>query len=131
MREIVVKIEKSKDSFGAYAEKLPIWGSGKTVQETIESVKEMIELFVSSNKPENIPIELKEPYKLVYKYDTASLLSAYKGILTPPALEALTGINQKQIHHYASGFKKPRPAQREKIKNALHDLGQQLLAVDL
>ena len=36
------------------------------------------------------------------------------------ALEKLTGINQKQLHHYATGLRKPREAQRKKIETALH-----------
>lgn len=46
-------------------------------------------------------------------------------------LEKLTGINQKQIHHYASGLRKPREQQRRKIAEALHQLGEELLSIDL
>ena len=48
-----------------------------------------------------------------------------------PALERLTGINQKQLHHYLAGYRKPREPQRKKIENALHNLGRELLAVRL
>jgi len=43
----------------------------------------------------------------------------------------MTGINQKQLHHYASGLKKPRQEQRKKIETALHKLGEELLAIEL
>ncbi|MCF8370560.1 MAG: hypothetical protein K9H64_02985 [Bacteroidales bacterium] len=39
---------------------------------------------------------------------------AKNGILSNSALERLTGINQKQMQHYASGLRKPREAQRQK-----------------
>jgi len=52
-------------------------------------------------------------------------------VFTKPALERLTGINQKQLHHYATGLKKPRPAQRKKIESALHKLGKELLTIQL
>jgi hypothetical protein len=46
-------------------------------------------------------------------------------------LERITGINQKLLHHYSSGLKKPREAQKKKIETALHRLDEELLAVKL
>jgi hypothetical protein len=43
----------------------------------------------------------------------------------------MTGINQKQLQHYASGLRKPRTQQMKKIESALHQLGNELLAVEL
>ncbi len=39
-----------------------------------------------------------------------------------PALEKLTGINQKQLWHYEMGKSKPRRERMEKIQKALHRL---------
>jgi len=52
-------------------------------------------------------------------------------VFSKPALERLTGINQKLLHQYATGLKKPREAQRKKIEAALHRLGIELLSVEL
>ena len=60
-----------------------------------------------------------------------SLLFFYEKILSKAALERLTGINQKQLSHYACGRSKPRPAQAQKIVNALHTLGRDLLAISV
>ncbi len=43
----------------------------------------------------------------------------------------MTGINQKQLQHYASGLKKPRPTQVKKIETAIHNLGKELISVEL
>lgn len=43
----------------------------------------------------------------------------------------MTGINQKQFQHYASGLKKPRLAQIKKIEGAMHSLGKELMSVEL
>ena len=83
------------------------------------------------NKPANIPAILKGNYELIYRFDTISLLNYYKKIFTNAALERMTGINQKQIQHYSSGLKKPRAAQTKKIELAFHQLGTELLAVEL
>ncbi len=66
-----------------------------------------------------------------FQFDAESFLKYYSEIFSKPALEKITGINQKQLHHYASGIKKPREAQRRKIETALHNLGKELLAVRL
>ena len=83
------------------------------------------------NKPENIPAILKGKYELVFRFDAVSFLKYYKKIFTNSALERMTGINQKQIQHYSTGLKKPRPAQTKKIESAFHKLGSELLAVEL
>ena len=74
---------------------------------------------------------MKGKYKLVFRFDTESLLNYYKGVFSNSALERITGINQRQLQHYASGLKKPRTVQLKKIENALHKLGGELLAVEL
>lgn len=132
MRKIKVIIERGKDGFAAYAEDIAgAWGSGKTVEDARKSLNEAIQIVKKYNKKENIPAALKGEYQLVYHFDVESLLNYYKGILSLTGLEKLTGINNKQINHYATGLKKPRPAQRKKIENALHQLGHELIAVVL
>ena len=69
--------------------------------------------------------------EIIYKFDTQSLLNYYKGIFTNASLERITGIKQKQIQHYASGLKKPRAAQKQKIQDSLHILAGELMAVEL
>jgi predicted RNase H-like HicB family nuclease len=133
MVKIKIIIERAKDGgYGAYGEKVKgIYGMGDTVQQAKDSAMEGLKLFVESNDARHIPKELKGDYEIVYKYDTQSFLDYYKGIFTNAALERITGINQKQIQHYASGLKKPRPAQVKKIEAALHNLGAELMSVEL
>lgn len=70
-------------------------------------------------------------YKVSIRFDAEGLLTYYKKVFSVLAWRQLTGINEKQIHHYATGLKKPRPAQKEKIEKALHRLGEELMAVEL
>ncbi|HEX8576997.1 MAG TPA: type II toxin-antitoxin system HicB family antitoxin [Flavobacterium sp.] len=129
MKEIKIIIEKSSDSFGAYSENVQgIYGAGDTAEECKNSILDAIETL---KELESCPSELKGEYIITYKFDTISLLNYYKGIFTNSALEKITGINQKQIQHYTTGHRKPRPEQRKKIESALHNLGKELLAVEL
>jgi predicted RNase H-like HicB family nuclease len=116
--------------FSAYAENVEgIYGGGNTVTEAKQSIVDAICLYKKHNK--HVPAIFKGEYKLVYKFDTESLLNYSKGIFTNTALERITGINQKQLQHYASGIKKPRLTQTRKIQTALHNLGNELLSVEL
>jgi len=131
MRQLKIIIGRSKDNFGAYAENAEgIYGEGDTVEEAKNSILESIK-FYQENKPANTPAILNGDFELIYKFDTQSFLNYYKGIFTNAALERITGINQKQLQHYATGLRNPRPLQVKKIETALHKLGAELMAVEL
>ncbi|MDO8993084.1 type II toxin-antitoxin system HicB family antitoxin [Daejeonella sp.] len=123
---VQIIIEKSKDAFWAYASGLEgVTGVGETVQLAKESVIESVDI---QKELGNIP---NVDYNFTFNFDVESLLNYYKGIFTNSALEKITGINQKQLQHYASGLKKPREAQIYKIEIGLHRLAEELLAVKL
>ena len=130
MKTIRITIERASDgTYGAYSDEVDgIYGMGESVHEVKQDLLNGIE---TVRILETCPAILKDEYQLVYKFDTESLLNYYKGILSNPAIEKITGINQKQIHHYASGLKKPRPAQKKKIEEGLHRLGRELLSIEL
>lgn len=131
MKTINIVIERASDgTFGAYATNIEgIYGAGDNVKEVKQSVLDAIDTI--KEYFDEVPEILNGKYEVKYKFDTESLLQYYKGILSNPAFEKITGINQKQIHHYATGMKKPREAQRKKIQEGLHTLGRELLAIEL
>jgi len=130
MQTVEIIIERSDDMFCAYADNVSgIYGFGDTVKEAKESVMKSIQIFKKENIKKNIPAILKKDFTIEYKFDIQSLLNYYKDIFKATSLEKLTGINQKQILHYSSGLKKPRKEQKEKIINALHALGEELLSL--
>ncbi|MFC5284362.1 type II toxin-antitoxin system HicB family antitoxin [Pedobacter alpinus] len=130
MKQVKVIIERSADLYSSFAENLEgIYGGGETVAEAKQSIIDAIALYKEYNQ--DIPDLLKGDYELVYQFDTESLLNYYKGIFTNAALERITGINQKQLQHYASGLKKPRATQAQKIEYGLHALANELLAIKL
>jgi predicted RNase H-like HicB family nuclease len=130
MKAVKIIIERSKDMYSAYAENIEgIYGGGNTVAEAKQSIIDAIALYKKYNT--SVPAILKSKYDIVYKFDTQSFLNYYKGIFTNASLERITGINQRQLQHYATGLKKPRPAQTKKIQTSLHKLGSELMAVEL
>ena len=73
----------------------------------------------------------KRPNPVPGTIDVKSFLEVYSKIFTKAGLERLTGVNQKQLWHYASGKSKPRKRQRERIERAIHRLGNDLVAFTL
>ncbi len=133
MEVIKIIIEKSKDSYGAYAEKdhLGIYGAGDTLEEVKQSVNDAIESILLYFDKEQIPQELKGEYKLSFVFDTQNLLEYYGSIFTRASLSRLTGINEKQLGHYIQGKHRPRKDKVQTIETALHNLGNELLSVEL
>lgn len=115
MKKITVFLETGQDfTYNAYLKDNPLpfglMGEGVSVEEAIEdfheSIEEMKAVFAVQERgfPE---------FKLEFKYDIQSFLSHYSKVFSIPALERHTGINQKQLHHYSSGLRNPRSAQKK------------------
>lgn len=131
MKTVKVIIEKNKDGFWAHSENVPsINGYGETVEECKANVFEGIDIAKTLDGNNAFPYKDGE-YDVVFNFDVESLLENYKGILTNAGFERLTGINQRQMQHYAAGIKKPRINQKKKIEEGLHRLGKELLAIEL
>ena len=134
MKKVIVTVELADNNYAAFLEKLPgCVSTGKTFDELKDNIKEAVTFHLDGMREDNdeIPSEFLGEYELVFHFDTQSLLMHYNGIFTNAALERLTGINQRQLQHYASGVSKPRREQAKKIENALHALGRELLVVEL
>ena len=131
---LIVIIEKADNNYSAYIENVDgVTAVGYSVEEIKLSIIEAIDII----KEESIecgfalPEELKGEYELVFKMDVQSVLEFYSKIFTKAGLERITGINQKQLWHYASGNWSPRQEQVFKIETALHQLGQELISISL
>ena len=127
-------IEWAGGNYSAYVEEIDgIAGIGDTLAEVKKSMEEGLvvlkEVCIEDGDP--VPEELQGEYRVVFRMDTQSFLQMYCKIFTKSALERMTGINQKQLWHYAKGLSKPRPAQVAKIEKALHQLGEELMSLEL
>jgi hypothetical protein len=63
------------------------------------------------------------------RYDICSFLRYYSGILSKSGLEKITGINQKQLWHYSSGRRKPKPQTVKKIQQRLYQFADNIKQV--
>lgn len=78
---------------------------------------------------DEIPEVLQEDYELEFELNIQALLHYFDGILTRSALARVTGINERQLGHYATGHRNPRPAQRIKIIEGIHRIGTEFNSV--
>lgn len=135
MNKIVVTVGMTENNYSAYVnigDGIAV-ATGKTFEELKKQMNEAVEFHLEGMREDGdeIPEVFNSEYELVFHFDPESLLRHYSGIFTNAALQRLTGINQRQIQRYASGVSKPRLSQAKKIENALHNLGKELLAVEL
>lgn len=63
-------------------------------------------------------------YEFEYYLDTAALIRSCEQYASLAAISRVSGVNERQLSHYATGKKKPRPQQRERIVRGLHEIGR-------
>jgi len=127
-------IEKAEHNYSAYLEEVDgVGGVGDTLSEVRRSLEDGVCILKEACLEEGSPVPepIRGDYEIVFRMDTRSFLQMYCRIFTKSALERMTGINQKQLWHYAKGLSAPRPAQVRKIQQALHQLGQELISLEL
>ena len=132
MEKVIVDIYYTGNNYCAHAPILPgCISTADTLSEMKKNIKEAIEFHVESSLEvgDTIPEVFKGEYELEYRLSIEALLNAYSDIFTKAALSRITGINQRQLWHYASGLRKPRPTQRKRIEEGLHRLGTELLTI--
>lgn len=134
MKTLRVIIESTGNNYSAYIEGLDgIVATGSTLSEIKANMRAAIAEYAEICRSVgcDVPKELQGEYELTFQMDVKSLLAFYTGIFTKSGLERLTGINQKQLWHYANGISTPRRKQVQKIESALHRLGSELMAIHL
>ena len=133
MKTVEVIVEHAGNNLSAYIEGAPVITVGNDVKEIEKNMKEAVELYLESCKKMNIaPVEiLQGEFTLKFKIDAATFINYYSSIFTKAALSRITGINERQLWHYAAGVHKPRKQQLEKIQKGINALTEELSAINL
>ena len=128
MKTVTAIIETGPDHrYSIYSddENLPygVIGTGDTIAEAKEDFmygyEEMKEVFLDSGK------EFTE-VEFIFRYDIPSFLQEFAYAFTLAGLERITGINQKQLGHYVSGYRKPSARTVRKMEEGIHRFSEQL-----
>lgn len=133
MKTVEVIVEHAGNNLSAYIEGAPVITVGNDVKEIEKNMKEAVELYLESCKEMDIaPVEvLQGEFTLKFKIDAATFINYYSSIFTKAALSRITGINERQLWHYAAGVHKPRKQQLEKIQKGINALTEELAAINL
>jgi len=136
MEKIEVKIGWSGDNYSCIADDSALNGivivTHKTMDGLKRNFKESLQFHIEGciQSGDQLPEWLiSGQYELNYVLETSALIHSLDGVLTRSAIARVSGINEKQIGHYASGHRKPRPKQRTKIINGIHQISRELAMV--
>lgn len=118
-------------SFGAVAEYGGVCADSgyKTLAEVKSAFEESFKFHLEGCRADGDNVVAEGEYELVYELTTVALLNHYKSVISFKALSKATGINERLIGHYATGFRNPRPAQRERIIQGYRTIGKELVSV--
>lgn len=134
-KNVVVNVSKTENGYSASCELLEGWVVAVTGDwsELDKEVRDSIIFYVDCAKKdgESYPAIFDGEYQIVYQFDVQSLLCFYQNIFSFSALQFITGINQKQLGHYAAGRSKPRKEQADKIVRGLRKLGKELVSLSV
>ena len=136
MCKIEVKIGWSGNNYSCVSDDKALNGMIVVTNKTIEGLKKDFQnslqfhidgcLQCGDTLPEWL---VSGEYELEYILEVSALLHSLDGILTRSAIARVSGINERQIGHYAAGISVPRLVQRNKIINAIHSISNELAAV--
>ena len=131
MHTITVNIDW-ENNFGAYSEKVSgCVATHKTLEGVKQAYIEALKFHLEGlhKDGDEIPAVLKGKYRLDFVLNVRALLHYFEGVLTRSALSRVTGINERQLGHYITGHRKPRPKQRKKIVEGIHRIGKEINSV--
>lgn len=129
MKTVEIIVEYAGKNLSAYIEGAPIITVGNNLNEVEDHIREAIELYLEDN-PNPCKL-LTGEYELKFRIDTATFINYYSNIFTKAALSRITGINERQLWHYAAGVHKPRKKQTDKIQNGIKLLTKELESISL
>lgn len=136
MQRLTINTSKTDKGYSASCDLIPGWvvayeGDFSGFEDYI---RESINFYVDCARADGEPFPklLADPaLELSYKFDVQSLLAHYQNIFSFAALQYITGVNQRQLWHYAAGRSVPRQKQADKIVGALNRLGKELVSLSV
>ena len=132
--KVIVEVSYTGNNYSAHIPILPgCITTGSSLFEIRKNIEEIVPFHIEGMQEDNdkYPSIFNEDYIFIYKLSTEALINEFSGIFTKSALSRVTGINERQLWHYAAGVRLPRKEQRRRIVDGLHKLGKELLSVDL
>jgi len=116
-RKIVVTIEKTDTGFSAFAKDYPVFTTGSSMSQLIDSCIEAFSLYFDDEKFDPLGISFEVDFKQFFQY--------YK-VINSKALAEKIGMNPTLLSQYVRGHKRPSPQQSRRILYGINRIGQEL-----
>lgn len=134
MEQVIVEVGFVDGTYSAHLPQLPgCITTGSSLKEIEDNMIEIVPFHIEGQKETggDVPEVFNGTYKFIFKLSIEAMINYYSGIFTKAALSRITGINERQLWHYAAGLRKPRAQQRKRIEEGLHRLGEELISLTL
>lgn len=123
-KKVAFVIEKTRTGFSAYAEKLSVVTTGRTISLLRKNILEALNLFLEDTgfvaTQDNITLRL----------DLQQFFKYYK-VLNARMLAEHIGMNPTLLSQYVSGRKQPSATQQHRIVRGIQELGRELAGIRL
>lgn len=136
MDKINVKVDWCEKNYGAVTECEALNGvvavTSKTYDGLMADLADAVRLHVEGCVADGDTLPewlVKGEYEFDIELGTSALLRRCEQFTSLSAISRASGISQQQLSHYANGLKKPRPAQRRRIVEGIHRIGEKMLEV--
>lgn len=121
---VILIVEKTDTGYSAFSKDYPIFTTGQSVPELINNAYEATEFYFEEEKVKIKPADIK------FEIDFQQFFKFYK-VLNAKFLAEKIGMNATLLSQYVQGHKKPSAKQTEKILRGIHQIGQELSALNL
>ena len=136
MEKIHVKVDWCEKNYGAVTECEALNGvvavTAKTYDGLLADLADAVRFHVEGCVADGDPLPewmVKGEYEFDIELGTSALLRKCEQFTSLAAISRASGISQQQLSHYANGLKTPRPAQRRRIVEGIHRIGEKMLEV--
>ncbi len=117
-------IEKTKTGYSAYELKYPIFTTGETIVELQRNALEAVNLYLEDEGKHATRANLD------FEIDFKQFFEFYK-VINSKHLARRIGMNESLLSQYVTGKKKPSKKQVERIIGGLHEIGKELIEINL
>ncbi len=133
MGKIRIIIDWAPENFGAAPadDSIACVATGRTLEEVKKNIVEALRFHVEGMREDGDTIPEALDGDIVPEFDltTRAELKAAEAYITRKALARVTGLNEQQLCHYASGLKEPRPVTKKKITDGILSISRRLAAI--
>lgn len=135
MKRICILTAPTETGLCGTCDLLPGWvvSTSGSFSDFKKEASESVSFYLECAKADGdeVAAEFDDDWALDFVFDVRAVLCYLRGLMSFAALEHLTGINQKQLAHYAAGRSNPRPEQGKKIVEGLHSFAHLLLSIEV